>query len=232
MHNLTPSIEKELQRYRIFFRDEAKVSKTFNQADELIQYAQARTGAETSRIAISMWFRRYAFFVTAQFYMLSKHRLIWEGTLQDIGVLDDPEDKHWLPNFLLKTNRWSNVTEEKSPSALHSILSSFGADAIRFFSGTAKLSKLVLWENIWSYTVWMYSELLKETDIKARVEKDIEILLADEVWLNIETHSPFKRFIGEKSVPASMNPYKRVTCCLYYRIEGQGKCAYCPNKNC
>ncbi|PKF87698.1 hypothetical protein CW306_15405 [Bacillus sp. BA3] len=29
-----------------------------------------------------------------------------------------------------------------------------------------------------------------------------------------------------------MNPYKRVTCCLYYRIDGQDKCAYCPNKNC
>ncbi|MDO7486388.1 hypothetical protein Q5O89_12185 [Peribacillus frigoritolerans] len=61
MHNLTPSIEKELQGYRISFRDEANVSKTFNHADELIQYAQARTGAETPRIAISMWFRRYAF---------------------------------------------------------------------------------------------------------------------------------------------------------------------------
>ncbi|MDQ7860184.1 hypothetical protein RCO48_01325 [Peribacillus frigoritolerans] len=116
--------------------------------------------------------------------------------------------------FLLKTNRWSNVTEKESLSALHSILSSFGADAIRFFSGTAKISKLVLWENIWSYTVWMYSELLKQTDIKTRVEKDIEMLLEDEVWLNIETRSPFKRFIGEKSVPESMNPYKRVTCCF------------------
>ncbi|MGE7904159.1 (2Fe-2S)-binding protein [Peribacillus sp. NPDC094092] len=232
MHSLSPAIEKELQGYRIAFRDEAKVSKTFDHAVELIQYAQSRTGAETSRIAISMWFRRYAFFVTAQFYMFSKHRLIWEGKLQEIGILDEPGDEHWLPNFLLKTNRWSNVTEKESTFALHSILSSFGAEAIRFFSGTAKISKLVLWENIWSYTIWMYSELLKQEDIKKRVEKDIEMLLEDDVWLNIETHSPFKRFIGEKSVPASMNPYKRVTCCLYYRIEAQEKCAYCPNRNC
>ncbi|MDM5357544.1 (2Fe-2S)-binding protein [Peribacillus sp. ACCC06369] len=232
MHNLSPSIEKELQGYRISFRDEAKVSKTFNHVEDLIQYAQARSGAETARIAISMWFRRYAFFITAQFYMFSKHRLIWEGTLQDIGVLDDPEDEHWLPDFLLKNNRWSSVTEMESSSALHSILSSFGADAIRSFSGTTKISKLVLWENIWGYTVWMYSELLRQTDIKMRVEKDIERLLDDEVWLNIESRSPFKRFIGKKSVQESMNPYKRVTCCLYYRIEGHEKCAYCPNKNC
>ncbi|MFP3512557.1 IucA/IucC family C-terminal-domain containing protein [Peribacillus sp. SIMBA_075] len=232
MHNLSPPIEKELQGYRISFRDDTKVSKTFNHVDELIEYAQVRSGAETSRIAISMWFRRYAFFVTAQFYMFSKHRLIWEGTLQDIGVLDDPEDEHWLPDFLLKINRWSNVPEKESSSALHSILSSFGADAIRTFSGTTKISRLVLWENIWSYTVWMYSELLKQTDIKTRVGRDIERLLEDETWLNIETRSPFKRFIGEKNVPESMNPYKRVTCCLYFRIEGQDKCAYCPNKNC
>lgn len=130
--------------------------------------------------------------------MFSKHRLIWEGTLQDIGVLDDPEDEHWLPDFLLKINRWSNVPEKESSSALHSILSSFGADAIRTFSGTTKISRLVLWENIWSYTVWMYSELLKQTDIKTRVGRDIERLLEDETWLNIETRSPFKRFIGEK----------------------------------
>ncbi|MGG4264998.1 (2Fe-2S)-binding protein [Peribacillus simplex] len=232
MPNLSPSIEKELQRYRISFRDDAEVSKAFKHVDELIEYAQARSGAETSRIAISMWFRRYAFFVTAQFYMFSKHRLIWEGTLQDIGILDDPEDEHWLPDFLLKINRWRNVTEKESSSALHSILNSFGADAIRTFSGTTKISRLVLWENIWSYTVWMYSELLKQTDIKTRVGRDIERLLEDETWLNIETRSPFKRFIGEKSIPESMNPYKRVTCCLYFRIEGQDKCAYCPNKNC
>ncbi|CAH0223270.1 hypothetical protein SRABI96_02466 [Peribacillus sp. Bi96] len=232
MHNLTPTIEKELQGYRISLRDEAKASKTFDHLDELIQYAQARTGAETTRIAISMWFRRYAFFVTAQLYMVSKHRLIWEGTLGDIAVLDDPEDEHWLPHFLLKTNKWSDVQEKESSIALQSILSRFGAEAIHPLSKTTRISKLVLWETIWSYTVWMYSELLKQTDIKTRVETDIVKLLEDEVWLNIEKHSPFKRFIGEKTVEESMNPYKRVTCCLYYRIEGQGKCAYCPNKNC
>ena len=107
MHNLSSSIEKELQTFRISFKDEAQVSKTFDHIDGLIQYAQARTGAETTRVAASMWFRRYAFFVTAQFYMISKHRLTWNGTLQDIGVLDDPEDKNWLPNFWLKNLKYS-----------------------------------------------------------------------------------------------------------------------------
>ncbi|KON68082.1 MULTISPECIES: (2Fe-2S)-binding protein [Peribacillus] len=232
MHKLSSSIEKELQTYRISLKDEAQVSKSFDHIDGLLQYAQARTGAETTRVAASMWFRRYAFFVTAQLYMISKHRLTWNGTLQDMGVLDNPEDKNWLPNFWLKNNSWRDVSEKDSPLALKSILSRFGAEAILPLSKATKISKLVLWENIWGYTVWMYAELLKQPDIKTRVETDIERLLEDEIWMNIERHSPFKRFIGEKTIPESMNPYKRVTCCLYYQIDGQEKCSYCPNKNC
>ncbi|MCK1992968.1 hypothetical protein GW626_05230 [Peribacillus muralis] len=232
MVKLTPAIETELQGFRVSVVDEGKSSKPFSDFDELILYAQARTGAETPKIAISMWFRRYAFFITAQLYMVSKHRLAWEGKLGDIDVLDDPDDIHWQPFFLLKKNRWRNVTEKESSAALHSILSRFGGDVIGPLSKTTKISKLVLWETIWSYVVWMYSELLKQTDKKTRVETDIKCLLEDEVWLNIERRSPFKRFIGGKTVPESMNPYRRMTCCLYYRIEGQEKCTYCPNKNC
>ncbi|WP_285767652.1 (2Fe-2S)-binding protein [Peribacillus sp. SI8-4] len=230
MDSFTPTIEKELQGFRVSIRGN-KAAKTFCDVEELIWYAQERSGAKTPQIAISMWFRRYAFFVTAQLFMVSKHRLAWEGTLGDIGVLDDPEDMNWLPDFLLKTNRWRPVPEKERSAALHSILSRFGAEAIGPLSKTTKISKLVLWETIWSYTVWMYGELMKLPDIKVRVEADINCLLADEVWRNIERHSPFKRFIGNKTVPESLNPYKRVTCCLYYRIDGQEKCAYCPNKN-
>ncbi|KWW16942.1 hypothetical protein AS888_23440 [Peribacillus simplex] len=230
MVKLTPTMEKELQGFRVSIRGNED-SKTIRNVEELISYAQARTGAETSKIAMSMWFRRYAFFVTAQLYMVSKHRLAWEGTLGDMGVLDDPEDEHWLPDFLLKTNRWGIVPEKESSAALQTILSRFGADAIAPVSKTTKISKHVLWETIWSYAVWMYSELLKLPDIKARVETDINCLLEDEIWLNIERRSPFKRFLGGKTIPESMNPYKRMTCCLYYRIDGQEKCAYCPNKN-
>ncbi|PJN86709.1 (2Fe-2S)-binding protein [Bacillus sp. mrc49] len=230
MVKLTPTMEKELQGFRVSVRGNED-SKTICNVEELISYAQARTGAETSKIAMSMWFRRYAFFVTAQLYMVSKHRLAWEGTLRDVGVLDDPEDEHWLPDFLLKKNRWGIVQEKESSVALQTILSRFGADAITPVIKTTKISKLVLWETIWSYTVWMYSELLKLSDIKARVEADINCLLEDEIWQNIERRSPFKRFLGGKTIPESMNPYKRMTCCLYYRIDGQEKCAYCPNKN-
>lgn len=232
MHKLSPSIEEELQTYRISFKEEVSGFKTLGDIEELIGYSITRSGAETPRVAASMWFRRYAFFITAQLYMISKHRLTWNGSLSDIEVLDDPEEDQWFPTFWLKENSWSAVPEEESTQALQAVLKRFGSDVIVPLSKSTKVSKLILWENIWGYTVWMYAELLKQCCIKERVEADIENLLDDGMWLNFEKRSPFKRFIGEKTIPESMNPYKRVTCCLYYQIEGQVKCPYCPNNKC
>ncbi|MGE7601946.1 (2Fe-2S)-binding protein [Peribacillus sp. NPDC097675] len=232
IHKLSPSIEEELQTYRISFDEEIRNPRSVDDIEELIGYAIIRSGAETPRVAASMWFRRYAFFITAQLYMISKHRLTWNGTLSDIEVLDDPEDDQWFPKYGLKETGWSDVSDKESTQALQAVLKRFGSDIINPLSKSAKVSKLILWENIWGYTVWMYSELLKQCDIKERVEKDIETLLDNEMWLNFEKRSPFKRFIGEKTIPESMNSYKRVTCCLYYQIEGQTKCSYCPNNNC
>ncbi|MFJ7677258.1 (2Fe-2S)-binding protein [Peribacillus sp. NPDC046944] len=231
-HKVSPSIEEELQTYRISFKEEINNPRNVEDIEELIGYAIIRSGADTPRVAASMWFRRYAFFITAQLYMISKHRLVWNGSLSDLAILDDPADVQWFPKFWLKENSWSDVPEKESQQALHTVLNKFGADVIVPLSKSTKVSRLILWENIWGYTVWMYSELLKQCDIKERVEADIENLLDDEIWLGMEKRSPFKRFIGEKTVPESMNSYKRVTCCLYYQIEGQMKCPYCPNSNC
>jgi ferric iron reductase protein FhuF len=179
-----------------------------------------------------MLFRRYAFVITAQLFMLSKHRLAWQGNIQDISILDDSNDKQWLPTFLFKTDDWVNVEVENVEHTIRTILSKFGASLLLPIATKTKTSRLVLWENIWGYTLWMYAELLKSSDINTRVENDLSILLDEEIWVGIEKHSPFKKFLGDKTVPESVQSFKRVTCCFYYEIEGNDKCPYCPNASC
>lgn len=236
VHNLTPSIEKELAKYLITFSKEKSPIVTMDVTDEgldtLLNYTKSQIGNVRDRVAASMLFRRYAFVITAQLLMLSKHRLAWQGNIQDISIIDDSNDSQWLPTFLFKTDAWVNVVEETVEDTLRTILSEFGASLLLPIASKTKTSKLVLWENIWGYTLWMYAELLKEYTINTRVENDLSILLKNDVWEGIEKRSPFKKFLGDKTVTESVQSFKRVTCCFYYEIKGNAKCPYCPNAAC
>ncbi|WP_147534585.1 (2Fe-2S)-binding protein [Bacillus marasmi] len=236
MHKLPVSIEKELAKYLVTLSNEKIPTVHIDTADDtletLLHYAKNRIGNGRDRVAVSMLFRRYAFVITAQLFMLSKHRLAWQGDIQDISIIDDPDDKQWLPTFLFRKNDWLNVEEANVEEAFRTILYKFAASLLHPLATKTKTSKLVLWENIWAYTLWMYDGLLKESCIQTSVENDLSILLGDEVWIGIEKRSPFKKYLGEKTVPESVQSYKRVTCCFYYEIDGNDKCAYCPNASC
>ncbi|NMD68665.1 hypothetical protein HHO41_00080 [Bacillus sp. DNRA2] len=236
MNKLTPTQANDLAKYLVTLSSDeipaATVDVTDESLDALLQYAKESIGNDRDRVAASMFFRRYAFVMTAQLFMLSKHRVAWQGELQDISIIDDGNNPHWLPTFFLKNNDWVKVEEDKVADSIRSILAKFGAALLLAVAAKTKTSRLVLWENIWSYTLWMYAELLKESDISPKVEKDLAILLNDEVWAGIEKQSPFKKFLGDKTVPESVQSFKRVTCCFYYEIDGNDKCAYCPNAGC
>ena len=228
MMRLASSIEKELETYKISF-EEKQPALHFHDIQDLIRYAKERSGTDSASVAVSMLIRRYSFFVTAQFYMFSKHSLIWDGSVHDVGILDDAGDDNWLPEFLMKPNSWSRVSEEERFPLLQALLKKYGSNVLEPLSKEGKVPKLVLWENIWSYLVWMYDGLEGQEQDRDRAKKDVAILLGDEVWSSIERRSPFKRFIGDQTLQESMNPYKRVTCCLYCKIDGMPECAYCPN---
>lgn len=238
MYRLTAAMENELVKYLVICSSEknptvtAAIDVTDESIDALLNYTKERIGNGRDRVAASMWFRRYAFVITAQFFMLSKYRLAWQGELQDISIIDDPNDQQWLPTFLFQRDDWVEVNEDGVKGAFTTILTKFGAALLLPVATKTKTSRLVLWENIWSYSLWMYDGLLKEAAIAARVENDLSILLSDEVWQGIEKRSPFKTFLSKKTVPESVQSFKRVTCCFYYEIKGNDKCPYCPNVSC
>lgn len=236
MFKLTPALESDLAKYLVTVSTEhipmAAIDVTDESLDALLHYSKNRIGNGRDRVAVSMLFRRYAFVITAQLFMLSKHRLAWQGEIQDISIIDDPSDTQWLPKYLFKNNDWVDVAEGTVEGSIHSILTRFGGALMLPLATKTKTSRLVLWENIWAYTLWMYAELLKDAAISTRVENDLAILLKDEIWLGIEKCSPFKKFLGDKTVPESVQSFKRVTCCFYYEIDGNEKCSYCPNASC
>ncbi|WP_019241210.1 MULTISPECIES: hypothetical protein [Bacillus] len=235
MQKISSIAIKELESYRIAFSCESTtftVNDWIERADEMISYTKKRINTDIPRVVASMWIRRYALFITAQFFMLSKYRLKWAGTLEDLYIYDDPNDEHWIPLFILSNPNWKKVEEQNITIELNQILKNFAAKMILPIASKTKTPKLVLWENIWGYTLWMYDRLLKESDNISQVEKDIELLLEKEVWNDIEKRSPFKVFLCFQSIPKAIQHYKRVTCCYYYEIEGQNKCPYCPTAGC
>jgi len=235
MQKLPLSIEKELETYCFTFTTQPvsfQVNDWLVHLEEMLTYTYKRLGTTIPGVAASMWMRKYALFVTGQFYMLSKYRLKWSGTITDLAIIDSSTDDQWLTTFLLKTNSWDTVEEKHIADAFHTLLKDFGAAMIEPLAVKTKTPKLVLWENIWGYLLWMYGGLLKEAAIAERVQSDIDLLLENDVWNSIERRSPFKIFQCFLTVPQAIDHYKRTTCCFYYELEGQEKCPYCPNATC
>ncbi|MDF2607889.1 MAG: hypothetical protein K0S34_2085 [Bacillales bacterium] len=236
MFNLSPNLVKELDSYQVSIINDSNKTPFIsfsNNIDNLLSHTKHKLGTDNSRVAASMLIRRYSSLLTALLLMISKHRLAWNGKLENILMRDDIISNHetWSPTFAINSDTWSNIEESNVELSFHTLLSELGNSLFTPLESDAKISKLVLWENLWGYTLWMYSKLLSEPDLSYRVERDIAILLDNNVWCGIEKESPFKKFLGEYSVLEAVTSYKRITCCYYYELRGQSTCPYCPKNS-
>lgn len=231
MLNLTNEQWEELMRYRITRENtDGLIAVTDWLQDDLSSLASRAmewTGAPDMRVLSSIWLRQYAFFVIGHLYLLSKYRLLWKGALHEV-FWKVPDQRGNPAVFVIHRDEWERVSEGQAASAIRSLLSEFCAPMIRHLAKQTKVSKTVLWENVWGYTGWMYSMLLQEEKARAQAEHDLQVLFDDRIWEGIEKQSLFQRFVGSQTFAESITHYKRKTCCLYFELPGQGKCPYCP----
>ncbi|WP_110929006.1 IucA/IucC family C-terminal-domain containing protein [Bacillus massiliglaciei] len=233
MVNSTSDLKKEIMDYRLSFQQEEDFiliqDGLGGNQDRLLEYMKRRTGAKSDRVAASMWIRRYAFFLVGHFFALSKYRFLWKGKMENVRVLDDPDDEICaMLTYYLEEDEWIVADEKEVAESFHYILKNFASSILNPLASETKIPKMVMWENIWSYIVWMYSQLLEDPERKERIEQDLSILFDDAVWDGVERKSPFKKLIGNQTISEYMNPFQRKTCCFYYEIDGYDKCPYCP----
>lgn len=181
---------------------------------ELMQEIVHATGAPSEAVATSIFMRRFGFFMTAQFYLLA-HNKMWDGPLGEIQL----ENTEGTIAFLID----DHYIRERREGDLEKVLKTYALPVVNSFSKAGHVSKIILWENLWGYMIWMYGMLDSE-----QAEADVADLLADELWQPEMKRSFFRQFLGARSFEEAKAEYKRITCCLYKELPNNDKCPYCP----
>ena len=188
---------------------------------KLLKTVRDTTDAPTDAVAASVFFRRLGFFLAAQFQSVSLYKKMFAGSLDQVGILyEDSTFKFTVPSE-------GFVETENSQKALRYILDTYGHPMVEYYSKQAKVPKLILWENVWGYVIWVYGQLIREDAGSA--DADLNLLLDDQLWKPAMRRSPFKQYMKNQTALEASTDYKRVTCCLLKEIPNTEKCPYCPN---
>lgn len=181
---------------------------------ELIGSIKKTSGAPNEAVASSIFMRRFGFFITAQLYLLANGKM-WDGPLSEVHL----ENAEGHISFAID----GRYLRERREGDLESVLKDYALPAVEAFRKAGHVSKIILWENIWGYAIWMYG-----MQDSGQADADIEALLDAEIWQPEMRKSFFRQFLGGRSFDESKSEYKRITCCLLKEVPGTDKCPYCP----
>lgn len=189
----------------------------------VLKTVQDFTDAPTDSVAASIFFRRLGFFFAAQFKTLTVYNKVFAGSLSSVGIIrDDLTFK-----FVIPEDEFIHIHNKED--GVRFILETFGHPLVETVSKRVKIPKLILWENIWGYVIWIYSQMIAEGVESA--SSDLDIMFVDAIWKPQLRRSPFKQFLQNKTALEAMKEYKRVTCCLLKEMPEGKKCPYCPQAN-
>lgn len=172
------------------------------------------SGAPNEAVASSIFMRRFGFFITAQLYLLA-HGKMWDGPLNEIHL----ENTEGNIGFIID----ERYIRERCEGDLEAVLKNYAFPVIEAFRQAGHVSKLILWENLWGYIIWMYGMQGSE-----QAQLDAASLLEDELWMPEMKKSFFRQFLKNRSFEEAKSDYKRITCCLYKELPETDKCPYCP----
>ncbi|MCG3086669.1 IucA/IucC family C-terminal-domain containing protein [Sporosarcina cyprini] len=185
--------------------------------DRILELTTELSGAPTEAVAASVYMRRHGFFMAGLFLSISQHQIMWRRGIDEVGIFL----KDGLIHYAIPETAGHPVT--KREEALRSVLDQWGHPFVEALSKRAKISKWILWENVWGYVIWMYANL--DSPYK---DADLNLLLQDDSWKPAMRRSPFQRYLQGETVEEASQYYKRTTCCLYKELPDTDMCPYCP----
>ncbi|WP_052131663.1 hypothetical protein [Planococcus sp. CAU13] len=210
---------KELELFQTKVRDGAIGFMNMEQAmgsqyTELMKEITQSSGAPSEAVASSIFMRRFGFFITAQLYLLA-HGKMWDGPLAEVHL----ENTEGHISFAVD----ERFIRERREGDLESVLKDYVMPVIESFRKAGHVSKIILWENIWGYAIWMYG--MQDSE---QARQDIEALMEAEIWQPEMRKSFFRQFLAGRNFDEAKTEYKRITCCLLKEVPGTDKCPYCP----
>lgn len=210
---------EKLKHYQVHVVDQAteRMSLTDSLTERhnvLIQTIMQKNETPNQAVATSIFMRRYGFFIASLFY-LKAHNKMWDG----------PPDKIFLypidDSFSFQVE--AHYIREAQEGDVALIIKKYGQVVVDTMSEKGKISKVTLWENIWGYVLWMYSQTKTR-----QAALDLDKLLEDRVWQPEMRKSMFAQFLRGRTVQEAQVEFKRVTCCLYKELPNMDACPYCP----
>ncbi len=205
--------------------------------DELktfLTHIKERTKAANLAVASSLFVKRYCFVVLITLFSMSALNKRLDCSFENISIqtLDD-KDSLWLPSIKLKRLNVTEIPHWDRAKWRNELLSDIFRGHIEVLfnnlNKVSKLSKFIMWENMFVYIQWMYKNLLEDTNFRDRkqmIEDDFNYIIKEcnGQLFGAYAENPFLKFNVK---PCSNNIRK--TCCLSYLTESKGSfCNTCP----
>lgn len=247
LQKLTPLQIKELLPFR--FAEEKRQSQLSVEMIEwqsdhycqtYLEKVRCHIGAANERTAASMFIKRYAFLPVIFLYAMS----IWNGRLDisfsNVSLETEDTDELWLPGFFFKDTKIAMFQQDRElwrEECIKNLFAHHVNPLINQLSNVSKISKLILWENIAVYIIWLYENLFTREsmteEMLKRCENDFSYLLfqAKGSLFGAYSENPLKRFYNQpiylEDIQAEVRP--RSTCCYSYLTESKKRCISCPH---
>ncbi|MFP3919422.1 IucA/IucC family C-terminal-domain containing protein [Lysinibacillus telephonicus] len=251
MYPFTPNELKVLEdKYRLTFQTNSsplsvQVSHLINdnQAHIYLTTVKEKTKSANLGVAASLFVKRYSFAVLIALYSMSAFNKRINFSIDNLSVETlDESDILWLPSIKFNDINLSPASQENRARWRSEILKEIFANHIEVLfkqlSSVSKLSKIIMWENLYIYIVWMYKNLLADqlySKSHHNIKEDFDMITAygESILFGDYKENPFVKFRGTNDCQSILGEtvYNRKTCCLSYLTENKGYfCKNCPIK--
>lgn len=206
----------------------------------LLTYLEAvkpKIHSDRLNVTGSLFVKRYAFLAALTLYSMTVFEKGLNTEPENMSLESDDEDPLWLPSFYFRKLECSVPGENRDEwrdEVLRSLFKNHLSRLVLTVSKEARISKMILWENVGLYIVWMYETLLAnkpECVTIEQIQEDYEYVVrkADGSLFGEGLKNPFQSLFREQH---SGGARIRQTCCLYYLTsEKRDRCSTCP-KHC
>ncbi|WP_059172189.1 IucA/IucC family C-terminal-domain containing protein [Bacillus sp. FJAT-27445] len=189
---------------------------------------------DSEKVAASVFIKRYAFLAVLALYTMSAWNKKLDIRPENIYLEPPSADPKWLPKFYLTNTQTGEVnTADRQAFRRQAVSELFAGHLFPLISLLAKttgVSKLILWENIAVYIMWLYESKL-EKEPNAGGDLDFIFKKAEGSLFGSYNHNPIKKFYYEKTYVDDLDEMVRIrqTCCFSYLTGGKSsRCKTCP----
>ncbi|WP_158651602.1 IucA/IucC family C-terminal-domain containing protein [Mesobacillus jeotgali] len=245
--DLTPKELAILAKYRFVVSEpdkdvQIKFSPFLNEStmSSYLNNFKNELGAPDLKTAASVFMKRHAFLAALYLYSMSTFNKKLDVSPENIILEDAIHDGLWLPGFYL-INKSTEVSptdgrDEWRKEAVRHLFTGNLFPVMDAISKSAKISKLILWENVAVYIFWLYEKILSEIEdpeVKVRAAEDFSYLVesAPGKLFGRYNNNPIARYYSEPVYQEETDSYTRIrkTCCFSYMLKEKGSyCKTCP----